>query len=941
MADIIIVPPDNGSWFPTPTGPTGILNGPTGPTGATGPTGLQGEYAQFLGTFATLTELNTAYPTPTPNQWAFVRIAGDTTNIRVYRRSSNAWVYDTLPLPAGATGATGPTGRTGATGPQGNQGNAGVTGPTGPQGVSGISGTTGPTGAPGQGLNLLGEYATLTALTTARPTGTAGDAWLLANGNLIIWDTPTSAWKNVGNLEGPTGATGSAGPTGSTGPQGALGPVGPQGAQGATGATGTQGPTGLAGPKGDTGNAGPQGISGLQGPTGPTGILGPTGGQGPRGVGYGTVTSVSAVTYGAGTKTFTLANADHAFVSGMRVRAILQSNSSVFIEGLATISNNGLTLSIIVDNGQGTPGTIYSNWIFGVTGEIGAIGDTGPTGPTGATGAASIVAGPTGPAGTSGGIDLAVSANATPNYVINGLTNPNITVIRGLRYRLTINTVGNRFRVQTTQGAYNAATQYTDGFTNLGIETGTIFWDVPFTGASTLYVVSQDNSNLNAIFTLTAAGPQGATGPTGATGAASTVVGPTGSQGVIGPIGPTGPTGAQGNTGGQGIAGLPGAQGPTGAQGPQGNAGATGAPGSAGAVGATGASGVAGPTGAAGASIYVLGTYNDYAALVAAHPFGATGDGYLVNGNLFVWGGSTWINAGFIQGPTGATGAQGAQGLLGPTGAQGNQGTQGIQGVVGPVGPTGATGAQGTQGIQGVQGITGPTGATGAQSTVAGPTGPQGVGLQIKGTFNTYAELLSAVPTGTTGDGYLVAGQLFVWQGVQWANAGTVQGPTGVIGATGPTGAQGVIGLTGATGATGATGSTGAAPFTIIGTWQQGITYSPGQAVFYDTPTLKGTYVRRNNTSTAGITPLEDPANWLALVAATIGVTGPTGPQGLTGLTGVQGPTGNLGPTGPTGNQGLLGPTGPTGTTLLNVDAGTPDTNYGGVDVIDSGGVIQ
>ena len=524
MADIIIVPPDNGNWFPTPTGPTGILNGPTGPTGATGPTGPQGDFSQFLGTFATLTALTTAYPTPTPNQWAFVRITGDTANIRVYRRSNNAWVFDTLPLPAGATGATGPTGLTGATGPQGNQGNAGVTGPTGPQGVSGLAGTTGPTGAPGQGLNLLGEYATLAALQAARPTGTAGDAWLLANGNLVIWDTVTSAWKNVGNLEGPTGATGSTGPTGATGPQGALGPLGPQGAQGATGATGAQGPTGLAGPKGDTGAAGPQGISGLQGPTGPIGLLGPTGGQGPRGVGYGNVTSVTALSYTLGSKVFTLSSADHAFISGMRVRAVLQSNSGIFLEGRATVSNGGLTLTIIADNGQGGDfNGIYSGWVFAATGEVGGIGAVGDTGPTGPTGAASTVVGPTGPAGTSGGIDLTVTADSTPNYVINGLTNPTITVIRGLRYRLTINTVGNRFRVQTTQGAYNAGTQYTTGFTNLGIESGTIFWDVPFTGPATLYVVSQDNSNLNAVFTLTAAGPQGATGPTGATGAASTV----------------------------------------------------------------------------------------------------------------------------------------------------------------------------------------------------------------------------------------------------------------------------------------------------------------------------------------------------------------------------------------------------------------------------------
>ena len=143
----------------------------------------------------------------------------------------------------------------------------------------------------------------------------------------------------------------------------------------------------------------------------------------------------------------------------------------------------------------------------------------------------------------------------------------------------------------------------------------------------------------------------------------------------------------------------------------------------------------------------------------------------------------------------------------------------------------------------------------------------------------------------------------------------------------------------GGAGPTGATGATGPQPFTIVGTWQSGISYQPNQAVFYDTPTLKGTYVRRNNNSTPGITPVDDPANWLVVVAAAIGNTGPTGPTGLQGIQGIQGVTGPTGSTGPTGNQGLLGPTGPTGTTLLNVDGGGPATNYGGVITINGGDV--
>ena len=965
MPDIIIVPPDNGNWYPTPTGPTGPLNGPTGPTGPTGATGPQGDYSRYLGVYDTLADLQTANPSPVPTNWAFVRIANDNVNIRLYRRSNNAWVYDTIQLPVGATGATGPTGRTGATGPAGVIGSQGATGPTGPQGVSGLSGATGPTGAPGRGLNILGEYATLNALQTAHPTGSAGDAWLLADGSLVIWDTVSSSWVDVGNLEGPTGPTGpagTAGVAGATGPTGAIGPMGPQGAQGSTGPTGPTGPTGLLGPVGPQGAVGPTGVAGPTGPTGARGDIGPTGPQGaqgfsglagdtgptgptgglgptgPAGQGYAGITSTSAISLNIGVKTFVLSAVNHPYVVGSRLRAInTTGNLTSFIEGFVTaVTVNSVTIES--DNYFGTANAVLNSWRFTIAGDLGPIGPTGPQGPIGPTGAASTVAGPTGPTGTSGGIDLTITRNGS-EYVINGITNPNITVIRGLRYRLDINTPGYTFRVQTTSGAYNAGSQYTTGFSTgfaAGVASGTVFWDVPFTGPTTLYFVAQEDSALNGSFTVTVAGPVGPTGPTGATGAASTVAGPTGPQGVVGP---TGPQGIQGPTGPTGLAGAPGAQGATGAQGPQGIQGIAGTAGAAGAVGPTGAQGNTGPTGPAGASIYVLGSYNSLADLQTAHPVGATGDGYLINGVLFVWGGSQWVSAGAIQGPTGA---QGPQGVTGPTGAQGNIGPTGAQGIQGPQGNVGPTGSQGIQGVQGPQGPTGPQGnlgPTGSQGPL-GPTGPQGRGLNIYGSYASFVELQSSVTSPVLGEAYLVLGNLFVWDGDQWVNAGAVQGPTGAQGPTGPTGATGATGAQGLS-ITGPTGATGPLPFTIIGTWQQGLAYSPGQAVFYDTPTLKGTYVRRNNTSTPGITPVDDPGNWQVVVAAAIGNTGPTGPQGLTGLQGPTGPTGIQGPTGPTGSQGLLGPTGPTGTTLLNVDGGSPVSNYGAVINIDSGGVVQ
>lgn len=92
---------------------------------------------------------------------------------------------------------------------------AAAAGPTGPQGTQ---------GTPGQGLSIKGSYATSTALTTALPTGTLGDGYLVGS-DLYIWDG--NSWENAGPIIGPTGPTGpSGGPTGPTGP---LGPTGPAG----------------------------------------------------------------------------------------------------------------------------------------------------------------------------------------------------------------------------------------------------------------------------------------------------------------------------------------------------------------------------------------------------------------------------------------------------------------------------------------------------------------------------------------------------------------------------------------------------------------------------------------------------------------------------------------------------------------------------------------
>ena len=584
---------------------------------------------------------------------------------------------------------------------------------------------------------------------------------------------------------------------------------------------------------------------------------GSTGGTtGASGAGYSDVTSITTNQVTTGAKVFYVNNSG-AYTAGQRVRVINPLALTTYVEGIITqvVKNVSITVAVDALNGTGT----YSDWVFAVTGNpgvngtIGVNGAVGPTGPTGATGSTGST-GQTGPTG-------------------QGLTLENVVANVGALPPTAA--LGAAFIISSTQEIY--------------IYNGTAW---------------QNGGTYK--------------GPTGATGS-------------------TGPTGSTGSTG---------------------------------------------PTGAAGRSINVKGTKADVASLPSSG--NVSGDSWIVltDLHLYVWDGSTWLDAGQFQGPTGATGpatisvgtvtatgptgtpsvtnsgtntvgvfdfvlAQGPVGVTGPTGNAAtiaigtvsstgptgipsvtNSGTQsaalfdfllkqGPTGATGPAGPTtitlgtvtptGPTGvAQVTNSgtttdlilnftlVQGATGITGATGPTGAASTAVGPTGAtgpagptgstgtagaDGTSVRILGSYASLAALQAAQPTGVTGDGYLVNGELYVWASAQWTNVGSISGPTG---ATGPTGAS----ITGPTGPTGATGATGA-----------------------------------NGSSIQGPTGAAGPT----------GAVGPTGATGATG-SGLQGPTGPTGATGPSG-----GPTGPTGVSIVqNFQVTNSGTSAYAIDGVNS-----
>ena len=293
-----------------------------------------------------------------------------------------------------------------------------------------------------------------------------------------------------------------------------------------------------------------------------------------------------------------------------------------------------------------------------------------------------------------------------------------------------------------------------------------------------------------------------------------------------------------------------------------------------------GNTGPKGDTGDIGIGTIIKGHYDTYEQFIEVHPSGKLGDAYIVAGSYYYWNETGWANAGSIKGDTGAAGPKGDTGDKGDTGAKGDTGNTGQTGATGKKGDTGAKGDTGDTGPHGDTGPAGPTGDTGATGT----------SITIKGSYNSYEELIAEHPTGNDGDSYLVNGSLYVWNINAWENVGNIKGEKGDTGSKGDKGdaftfddftpeqlakLKGDTGDTGAKGDTGDTGKMG----------ERGEKGDTGKAFEY-----------------SDFTPEQ-----LSNLKGEKGDKGDTGNVGATGDTGA---TGQIGPKGDTGDRGPKGDTG-------------------------------
>jgi hypothetical protein len=141
-----------------------------------------------------------------------------------------------------------------------------------------------------------------------------------------------------------------------------------------------------------------------------------------------------------------------------------------------------------------TNGTPYSVTFIAVN----AIGDSLPSN--------SVTATPEAPAVSP---DFVVTNDGTGAYLIDGVSNDTITLVRGETYIFEINATGHPFWIQTVSGAYSAQDVYNLGITNLGTDSGTITWNVEQSTPNTLYYVCQFHSAMQGTINIIDPDPQG------------------------------------------------------------------------------------------------------------------------------------------------------------------------------------------------------------------------------------------------------------------------------------------------------------------------------------------------------------------------------------------------------------------------------------------------
>lgn len=93
---------------------------------------------------------------------------------------------------------------------------------------------------------------------------------------------------------------------------------------------------------------------------------------------------------------------------------------------------------------------------------------------------------------------FSVAAGPNSNYIINGQSNPLLTLIKGSTYTFALNVEGHPFRIQTVSGGYDSSKVYTTpSLANNGGTAGNLVFTVPLNAPSNLYYVCENHESMH------------------------------------------------------------------------------------------------------------------------------------------------------------------------------------------------------------------------------------------------------------------------------------------------------------------------------------------------------------------------------------------------------------------------------------------------------------
>jgi hypothetical protein len=110
--------------------------------------------------------------------------------------------------------------------------------------------------------------------------------------------------------------------------------------------------------------------------------------------------------------------------------------------------------------------------------------------------------------------DFTVTNSGMTAYVINGVSNPPLTLVHGRTYTFDVNATGHPFFIKTAQVTGSGST-FDTGVTNNGVTVGTLTFTVPDSTPATLFYQCGVHAVMTNAITF-GAGPVPATGPIGA-----------------------------------------------------------------------------------------------------------------------------------------------------------------------------------------------------------------------------------------------------------------------------------------------------------------------------------------------------------------------------------------------------------------------------------------